>query len=407
MPNPNAFNIPIAKPTMMGDEHVLIQQSLDSGWVSMGPLTKQFEALVASYTGAKYAVATTSWTTAFHVAMLIHGIGAGDEVICPSYSFIATANVVCHAGATPRFADIDPNTLNIDPKSVEQLLVNSYHQNGDGHLLHHQSGNRLKAIMIVHQIGIPADIDAFAALCKQYNLLLLEDSACALGSTYKNQPIGHSGFTGAFSFHPRKVITTGEGGMLLLNDEQLAEQARIYRAHGMSISDLVRHQAGSTVYERYDVVGYNYRMTDIQAAIGIRQMEHLDDFLNRRQEIAAQYNQAFSRLDTLALITPPDYVTHWNYQSYPIRLLNASQATRDAFMQALEKRGIASRRGIPGAHLEPVYNSGVSLPHTELVSQTSLFLPIFPLMTDAEVQHVIDSVLDIAKPPLASGVMAG
>lgn len=380
------YSIPIAKPYLPGGELSLIQEVLASGWVSQGPMVQRFEDVVAQYTGAGYAIATTSCTTALHLAMVIHQIGPGDDVICPSYSFIATANGIRHAGATPCFADIDPDTLNLDPKAVERVIQDRYTDD----LRHKQTGNRLKGILVVHQIGIPADLDAFVALTKRYNLVLLEDAACALGSRYKNQPVGASGNTVALSFHPRKVITTGEGGMLLTGDRQTAESARCLRAHGASISDLVRHQSASTVFERYEVVGYNYRMTDMQAALGIKQMEILDQCLQRRNTIAHQYNQAFSGLEELTIIQPPQYVTFWNYQSYPIRLKQQTQ--RDAIMEKLQEYGIATRRGIPPIHLEPVYHQNLHLPQTESVSQHSLFLPIYPQLEQDEVDYVISGV---------------
>lgn len=382
------FNIPIAKPTLIGDETELIAQSLQSGWVSMGPLTQRFEQAVCEYTQARYGVAVNSCTSALHISMLIHGIGAGDEVLCPSYSFIATANAIRHSGAEPCFVDIDPNTLNMDPQAAEACIQEWYTSEG----VNRKTGRKLKGILLVHQLGIPADIDTFAALAKRYHLTLMEDNACGLGSTYKGNPLGSSGFTNSLSFHPRKVITTGEGGMLLTNDETLAEKARVLRAHGMSISDFVRHQSAATTYERYDVVGYNYRLTDMQAAIGIRQIEHLESFIVRRNQIADAYNQAFGQIEELSIIQPPTYVTRWNYQSYPLRLRGATQTQRDEFMLALQQQGITTRRGIPPMHKEPVYEQGIVLPQTETVSKTSVMLPIFPTMTDDEVRYVIDCV---------------
>jgi perosamine synthetase len=366
----------------------LMAEALGSGWVSMGPLTQQFEQHVCDYTGAKHAVAMNSCTSAIHIAMLAHGIGPGDEVLCPSYSFIATANGIRHAGAEPRFVDIDPETLNLDPILAEKLIREEY----TPELRHRQTGRTLKGILLVHQIGLPGDIDAFAELARKYNLVLMEDNACGLGSTYKGQPLGSSGFTGMLSFHPRKVITSGEGGMLLTDSETIAEKARVLRAHGMSISDLVRHNARSTLYESYEVVGYNYRLTDLQAALGIRQMEHIEDFIERRRAIATRYNEEFSGIEEIALLTPPGYVTRWNYQSYPIRLLNGNREKRDQLMQTLHEAGIATRRGIPPIHLEPVYAQNLTLPNTEMVSETSLFLPIYPSMSDDDVEYVMAHV---------------
>jgi dTDP-4-amino-4,6-dideoxygalactose transaminase len=247
----------------------------------------------------------------------------------------------------------------------------------------------------VHQVGIPADIDTFEAIARQYGLILLEDNACGLGSVYKGKPLGSSGFCSTLSFHPRKVITTGEGGMLLTSNTNLAEQARVLRAHGMSISDFARHNASSTTYESYHVVGYNYRLTDIQAAIGIKQLEQLEQFVQRRLAIAMAYNTAFADMPELTLIQPAEYVTRWNVQSYPVRLNKATQANRDRLMEALQQVGIATRRGIPPIHQQPVYQTALVLPQTERVSQTSFFLPVYPLMQNQDVQHVIQQVKQV------------
>ncbi|MGE0201143.1 MAG: DegT/DnrJ/EryC1/StrS family aminotransferase [Candidatus Melainabacteria bacterium] len=392
--------IPIARPTLVGDELARLEAALASGWVSMGPVTQQFEAAVCDYTGSRFAVAVNSCTSAIHLAMLVHGIGRGDEVICPSYSFIATANGVMHAGAQPQFADIDPDTLNLCPQALRRLIADCYvADETTGTWRNRTTGNTLKGILLVHQIGIPGDIDAFRLLAEEFNLVLMEDNACGLGSTYKNAPLGSSGLTGMLSFHPRKVITTGEGGMLLIGDETLAEKARVLRAHGMSLSDLARHASGSTTFEAYHVVGYNYRLNDLQASLGLSQMEALDSFIERRRVIAAQYDAAFSGLPGVSVIQPPAYVTRWNVQSYPIRLLNATVMQRNALMQALDAEGIATRRGIPPIHREPVYaeNADVTLPHaglpnTEAVSAQSVFLPIFPTLRDEDVARVIEAV---------------
>jgi perosamine synthetase len=325
-------------------------------------MVAKFEEAVRDYTHSKYAVAYSSCTTALHIALVIHGIGRGDEVLCPSYSFIASANSIRHAGAEPVFIDIDPDTLNITPQTVEAGIK--------------RAGKKLKGIMLVHQIGIPADIDGINAVAKKHGLVVIEDAACALGSTYKGQQIGSSQNIAALSFHPRKVITTGEGGMLLTPSQEHAEVARMYREHGASISPLVRHSAQPTVYESYAVTGYNYRMTDMQGAVGVKQMEILDELIDRRSRIGKIYDEAFKALDEISIIKLPEYVSKWNYQSYPIRL----------------REGGAARRGIPQAHLEPPYNQELELPITANVSEHSLFLPIFAQMTDAEIQHVAESV---------------
>lgn len=384
-------SIPIAKPFLAKEEFQLVQTALESGWISQGPLVAQFEEDICRFTEAKYGIATTSCTTALHLAMLIHDIGAGDDVICPSFSFIATANGIAHAGASPQFCDIDPETLNISPDECRNIIEGNY----DSNLKNNKTGNKLKAILIVHQIGIPADIDAFNQIGKEFGITILEDSACSIGSAYKGKPVGASGNTSAWSFHPRKVITTGEGGMITLNDKDKAERARRLRAHGASISAHLRHQSASTMYEEYDEIAYNYRMTDMQAAIGIKQLERLGWIVNRRNEIASHYNSVFDKSNGIKRITCKDYVTTWNYQSYPI-MLEATRDERDEVISKLDKAGITTRRGIPPIHKEGAYNQtsgkGLVLPYTERLSETVVFLPIFPSMTEEEVAYVASEV---------------
>jgi dTDP-4-amino-4,6-dideoxygalactose transaminase len=387
------YNIPIAKPCFTGEETELIAEVMKTGWVCQGPMVARFEEAVAKYTGAKHAVAVSSCTTALHLAMLVNGIGVGDDVICPSYSFIATANGIKHAGAEPQFVDIDPCTGNIDIQATERFILKNY----DASMYNRATGNKLKGILIVHQIGMPADIDSFNDLAVKYGLILMEDSACGIGSRYKGMPIGASGFVGTLSFHPRKVISSGEGGMVLTNDEVISEKSRVLRAHGASVSDFARHKAAGAITETYNVIGYNYRMTDLQAAIGIKQMEHLDSFIERRRSVAARYNKAFGEMEEFELLTPPPYATLWNYQSYPLRLKNGGAEERNNLMQQLQSSGVSSRRGIPPIHKEPVYERGLTLPNTESVSERTLFLPIYPQLTDDEVEHVISSVRSIIR----------
>lgn len=387
------FNIPIAKPTFVGSEAERMQKILNSGWVTQGPVIGQFEEAVCDYVGSRFAIATSNCTTSLHLAMLIYGIGTGDEVLCPSYSFVATANGIRHSGATPRFVDIDPLVLNISPENCRQVIERDY----DKALINKKTGRKLKAILIVHQIGIPADIDSFEELGREYQIPIIEDAACAIGSKYKNTMIGGSGNVCAFSFHPRKVITTGEGGMLTTDNNELATKARVLRAHGASISDYARHGSASTTYESYDVVGYNYRMTDIQASLGLSQLEVLESFLDRRGQIAETYNRAFSSADGLEIIKAPTYVSKWNHQSYPVRLPGQNRERRDQVMAYMQERGVATRRGIPPIHKFSIYDTGEILKWTEEVSDTSLFLPIYPQMTDAEVHYVVAMVMEATR----------
>jgi len=372
------MKIPITKPYIGEEEKELISKVVDSGWVSQGPMVAEFEEMFAEYVGAKYAVATTSCTTALHAALSVSGIGSGDEVIVPSLSFIATANSVIHCGATPFFVDIDPETCNIDAQKIEGAI-----------------SKKTKAIMPVHQMGLPADIDAIKDTADRYRLKVIEDAACAIGSEYKGKKIGGHGNIACFSFHPRKIITTGEGGMITTDDFKIAERLRRFRHHGMSVFDLERHKAQRVIIESYLEIGYNYRMTDMQAAMGIVQMKKLPEILKKRQDIAERYNEAFSKIAYLRVPGVPRYAVH-NYQSYWVEVLGNAPVSREELMQRLLEKGISTRRGIMAIHKEPCYSMhNVALPHTERITANTIILPLYPSMTDEEVQYVIEGVFDI------------
>jgi perosamine synthetase len=372
--------IPLSRPDFDEAESKAVADVLASGWVSQGPRVAAFEEAFAARVGARYGVATTSCTTALHLALRLADVGPGDEVVCPSYSFIATANAILYAGATPVFADIEPDTWNIDPNAVVVRAVTP----------------RTKAVIPVHQVGLAADIDRLAPL-RDRGIAIIEDAACAIGSTYRGRPIGSSGNTACFSFHPRKTISLGEGGMLTTDDAALAERARRLRSHGASVSDHARHQTQGLVFEEYAELGYNYRMTDLQAAIGIEQMRKLDRFLRCRQQIAQRYDVAFGALRGVQTPAHPDYAVH-SYQSYAIRLLPDCPADRDQMLRGLAARGISCRRGIPPIHLEPLYRDRAhgALPVTEAVASRSIFLPIFTSLAESDQQRVIDAVVELA-----------
>jgi dTDP-4-amino-4,6-dideoxygalactose transaminase len=371
--------IPLSR-TEFGDaEARAVADVLASGWVTQGPKVAEFERVVAERVGSTHAVATTSCTTALHLGLLAAGVGPGDEVICPSYSFIATANAVLYTGATPVFADIDPRTWNIDPRDVESRVT-----------------SKTRAVLAVHQVGLAADLRGLGAALRP-GIALIEDAACAIGSTYEGRPIGSHGHTVCFSFHPRKSISTGEGGMLTTNDDTVARHVRLLRSHGASVSDLERHRAHGVVFEEYRELGYNYRMPDIQGAIGIEQMKRLDDLLSRRRAVAQRYNAAFRDVEQIETPAEPEYARH-TYQSYLIRLRPSCAVSRDEMIGRLVERGISCRRGIPPIHLEPLYrrSGDVSLPVTEAVSAESLFLPMFASLPEMDQARVIDAVVTIA-----------
>ena len=371
--------IPFARPEFDEAEARAVAGVLESGWVSQGPMVARFESMFAERVGARYAVATSSCTTALHLGLLLAGVGPGDEVICPSYSFIATANAVLYAGATPVFADIQRDTWNIDPADALERVT-----------------ARTKAIVPVHQVGLAADLDRLLNMTAR-GVTLVEDAACAIGSTYRGRPIGSHGNIACFSFHPRKTVCTGEGGMVTTDDAELAEQARRLRSHGASVSAVSRHQAKGLVFEQYRELGFNYRMSDVHAAIGVAQMSKLDALVARRRSVAERYNDAFAALPLLALPARPPYAGH-AYQSYGVMLTRECRHERDAVLRALVDLGISCRRGIPPIHLEPLYVDRfglVALPVTEEVASRSLFLPMYASLPETDQRRVIDAVAEI------------
>lgn len=367
------MQIPFAKPHLTGREGALVSDVIASGWVSQGPKVREFESAFAARVGASEAVATTSCTTALTLALHVMGVGPGDEVVVPSLSFVATANCVWHCGATPVFADIDPDTLNLDPGEAERAIT-----------------DRTKVIMPVHQVGLPADMERFLDLGERYGIAIVEDAACAIGATYRGRPIGSMGPLACFSLHPRKVITTGEGGMITLNDAAIADRLRKLRAHAMDVSDLARHAASDVVIESYPERGWNARMTDIQAQLGLCQLEVLDWILERRRVLAERYSDAIAHIPSLEAPSEPGYAVR-TWQSYCVRVNARSPTSRTELMRRLLHDGIPTRRGIMTIHEEPAYaDAGVSLRHSEAAARDYLILPLFPDMTSAQQDYVLD-----------------
>ena len=371
------MKIPIAKPYLTEDEAQNAYDTILSGWVTQGPRVEEFEEKFAAYVSSKYAVAVSSCTTALHLAIIVSGIKPGDEVICPSMSFIATANAIVHAGAIPVFAEVGSD-YNLSIENVESLI-----------------NEKTKAILLVHQIGMPADIDGFTALCEKHDLKLIEDAACAVGSEYKGVKIGTHSDLVCFSFHPRKVVTTGDGGMICTSNEEYYNRLKLLRQHGMSLTDRERHLSGKVVTEQYLEVGYNYRMTDIQASIGIKQMEKLDWMIEERKKIAYEYNEAFNDIEYIKLPLEKEGYSS-NYQSYSITLDDGCPISRNDLMERLLDKEISTRRGIMLAHKEPAYKDGyaeIKLPVSEQISDSSILLPLYVGMKDEEITYVIEEVI--------------
>jgi dTDP-4-amino-4,6-dideoxygalactose transaminase len=370
--------IPVARPCIGAEEEQAVVDVLRSGWVTQGPRVAEFEEKFSEYIGCDYSVAVSSCTTALHLALFASGIGPGDEVICPSLSFIATANSIAYTGATPIFSDIDLATYNLDPTRLEEAI-----------------SPRTKALLIVHQIGLPAGMNELLAVAAKHGLTVIEDAACAIGSKYGGKLIGKPlGTMACFSFHPRKILTTGEGGMITTSDAKLAERLRRLRQHAMSLSDVVRHNAKQISSETYGEVGFNFRMTDMQAAIGITQLRRLGDFLKRRRYLAARYTRALQNLPWLQTPVVPLNCRH-NYQSYMVRLVGQFAAKRDAIMQELLQKNISTRRAIMAIHRELPYRSerwDHSLPQTNLATDTGLILPLFHQMTESDQDYIIEAL---------------
>ena len=371
--------IPVMKPWLGPEEAQAASDAVASGWVAQGPAVAAFEQALTARVGAFDAVAVSSCTTALHLALVVLGIGPGDEVVVPSLSFIATANAARYVGATPVFADVELATQNLTPATVAAVVTPA-----------------TRAVILVHQAGVPADVVAIHAYCDPLGIAVIEDAACAIGSTYRGRLIGADSDLVAFSFHPRKVITTGEGGMVTAGDADTAARLRRLREHGMSVSAAERHRSGTAVIEQYLETGFNYRMTDIQAAVGLVQLAKLDQIVARRRQLGRCYQDELGDLPGAVVAADPPYGTT-NFQSFWLLLPDEAEVGRDELLASLLERGISARRGIMASHLEPAYAGSVhgELPVTEKLTRRSVILPLFHTMTDEEQQRVVRSVRDL------------
>jgi dTDP-4-amino-4,6-dideoxygalactose transaminase len=381
--------IPIIKPLMGEPEAEAARRPILSGWVTQGPEVAAFEKEFAAFTGAPFAAAVSNCTTALHLALLALGAGPGDEVITVSHSYIATANAIRYCGATPVFVDIEPVTYNLNPNLLEAAIT-----------------ARTRAILGVHQIGMPSNLQAILPIARRHAVPVIEDAACAIGSEIlwegNWEKIGKPhGDIACFSFHPRKVITTGDGGMLTTANPEYDRKFRLWRQHGMSVSDAVRHKSSQVTFEEYSELGYNYRMTDIQAAVGREQLKRLPAIVARRRELAANYHRLLAGLRGVTLPAEPAYARS-NWQSYSLRL--PADCDQTAVMQFMLDRGIATRRGIMCSHREPAYQGGQyraagPLTESEAAQDRTIILPLFHQMTAEDQDRVATS--------LASAIAAG
>jgi perosamine synthetase len=373
--------IPVMRPWLGEEEAAAVAAAVASGWIAQGPRVAEFEQAFATAVGTEHAVAVSSCTAALHLALIATGVGPGDEVVVPSLSFIATANAVRYVGAQPVFADVDVATQNLIPATVEPHLT-----------------SRTRAIILVDQAGVPADLDGIRALSDARGITVIEDAACAVGSSYRGRMAGATAELAAYSFHPRKLITTGEGGMVTTSDASVAARIRRLREHGMNVSAADRHRSRQPVIEHYTEVGFNFRMTDVQAAIGLVQLRKLESLVARRRDLALRYRHLLSDIPGLRIIEDPPYGTT-NYQSFWILLPEHSPVSRDQMLSILAEKDVSARRGIMAAHLEPAYADHLHgpLPATEYLTACSLILPLFHELTEEQQDLVAAIIQDAAR----------
>ena len=383
------MRIPITKPYFGEEERAAVLEPLETGWVVQGPKVAEFERLFAEYAKVSYTLATTSCTAALHLALVALGVGPDDEVILPAFTFVATANVVEHQRARPVFADIDLRTFNIDVSRIESKIT-----------------ERTKVIMPVSLFGLSADMEPIIELARQYNLYVIEDAACGIGAWYHGHHAGTLADAGCVSFHPRKAITTGEGGMVLTQDGELAGKIKALRNHGATKTDLQRHTSKrGFLMPEYNMAGYNYRMTDLQGAVGVAQMGKLEYILARRVALARRYDEALKDFEWLETPYTPEGYVH-GYQTY-VCLFRPEEPTvdnveelhqqRNALMERLEDKGIATRQGTQAVHVLGYYQQKYRLqsadfPNAYLADRLSLALPLYAQMTDDEQDYVIQEL---------------
>lgn len=377
--------INIAEPSFDNSELELLKECLSSKWVTQGPMTTRFEGLLAEVHNVKHALACTSATSALHLSTMALGLGPGDEMIVPAFTWITSANAAEYVGAKAVFVDIDLETYNIDPAAIEAAIT-----------------PKTKAIMAVHLFGLAAPMDQINTIAKKYNLAVIEDAACAIGTTYNGKPVGSLGDLGCFSFHPRKVITTGEGGAVTTNSEELANRIKALRNHGATgLPDPLLEAHGPWTMGKFEVLGYNLRLSDIQAAVGVAQMAKLTTLIADRRNSAKRYLAALQAEDAIALPLGGDLSGH-TFQSFVIRIREGGRARRNSIMNELYKMGIQTRPGTHAVYRLGYYEKKYQLPqdgfaNANLAEDTSITLPIIPYMKLDDQNRVIETLLKALK----------
>jgi dTDP-4-amino-4,6-dideoxygalactose transaminase len=374
--------LPFHRPSLGAEEEAAVLEVLRSGWLTTGPRAKEFESRFAEYRRVPHAVAVNSCTAALHVALLAMGVGPGDEVITTPMTFASTANVIVHTGATPVFCDVQPDTLNMDPLSLETSI-----------------SGRTRAIIPVHFAGHPCDLVEICAIAQEHGVPVLEDAAHAVEAEYRGRTTGSIGDAGAFSFYATKNITTAEGGMLTTSDPAIAERAQILALHGISKDAWKRYT--SEGYQHWDIVaaGFKYNMTDLQAALGLAQLEKVDRFWQARKRLTERYDDGLRGLPTLTLMSRRSYVKA-SYHLYVVRVATESGVERDQFMAAIQSRNIGIGVHFRAVHLHSYYRERYGftrgmLPVAENAGDTVLSLPLYPDMSDADVDRVVDACREI------------
>lgn len=371
---PDLPRINVMQPWLGEEEVAAAAAALRSGWIAQGPRVAEFETAFAAAMQADHAIAVSNCTAALHLSLVVAGIGAGDDVVAPSFSFVATANAPIYVGANPVFADVDPSTGNLTADSVKSALTPA-----------------TRAVIAVDQGGVPVDLDAIREVCDPLGVVIIEDAACGAGSTLRGRPVGAGADIAAWSFHPRKLLTTGEGGMITTSRADWADRARRLREHAMSMSATDRHRSVLPPAEQYLEVGFNFRMTDMQAAVGLVQLGKLPEMVRRRRELADRYRNALADVPGLRCVADPPDGTG-NFQSFWIEIGPAHALDREAVLARLAEAGISARRGIMASHRQPAHadREHGPLPVTERLTDNTLILPLFHTMTDDEQRRVID-----------------